>query len=548
VTKWTNVLSGKVQKALDATWKWSRDNFVDYHITGKKAPEYYVFIKKGCTTDQELKTPLLLGDTPLKRSYELVQLGVFVCFYKCQDEASQHGYFLDWRSTKTQFNRMAWRLQQIRDYWNPQMRWRTCRVYILGKLMYASCLYYLRAKEECLDKVRFFYVMCLAAVMGLEASEVVTLRNCKLQKVKADNKSFLRACKFLNMPTLKDLAIDTSKYLLKQWAIFRPAQFILGEDGAIVDAAPGEDKLLKELIALSKEEKNDWYPAFNEAKGKDRREENFDDDDLPLWRNYWRNLRETVKDYNVSFNKVANGTFMRMCRDHFNALEPEVRVKKTLDLAVSLPVRRNFSEVSTRRDFTDDPDTAEPKSKKRRHDDTNAKTQTDSTKRKRDDEEQSQSTNAETARPVKRPRRKKFLERLNCDVPPPKVRGRKNKPCRICGYAIGKQSAKDRKAGAVHSVDFVCCKRTAHMECWTAAAVVSQEVNCKSLRWALAKDRATPIRAVDKEKQPDNETFSNARCEYCGELIDLRTGKNKHLELDCKVLRMCGTRMTMVIL
>ena len=75
------------------------------------------------------------------------------------------------------------------------------------------------------------------------------------------------------------------------------------------------------------------------------------------------------------------------------------------------------------------------------------------------------------------------------------------------------------------------------MECWTAAAVVTQEVNCKSLRWALAKDRATPIRAVDKEKQPDNETFSNARCEYCGELIDLRTGKNKHLELDCKVLK-----------
>ena len=54
-------------------------------------------------------------------------------------------------------------------------------------------------------------------------------------------------------------------------------------DDEIISTADGEAVLLKELLLLSKQKKNDWYPAFNAAKGPARSAENFEDDELPLW-------------------------------------------------------------------------------------------------------------------------------------------------------------------------------------------------------------------------------------------------------------------------
>ena len=87
---------------------------------------------------------------------------------------------------------------------------------------------------ESVNKVRFEYSMALAAVMGLETPEGVSLVCCKKKSVSASCKSFMLACKFLNLPTLRDLAIVNAGVLIRQWSIYEPDKFSWNGD-KIVD-------------------------------------------------------------------------------------------------------------------------------------------------------------------------------------------------------------------------------------------------------------------------------------------------------------------------
>ena len=542
VTEWQELLNGRVQQSIDECWKWSQENFVSYHLTGKKAPEYFVFRKKGDVSSPILPQPITLGVTEITRKYEVTQLGVNIKLFKDDEVANDHGYVLDWRSKKTEFSRMAYRLQDIRDYFNPEMRWKTCRTYIAGKIQYASALYWLRSTQDNIDNVRYFYAMSLAGIMGMSTPEVVTMRSCKEQKIKADNKGFLSAVKLLNMPTLKDLAIEGSKSLLRQWSEWRPSQFTFDIEGNVTGTAAGEDKLLGDLYKLSKEERNDWYPTFNQVKGRDRRTTVFKQDEIPLWQTFWSVMKTSFGESNLpdeEFDRTANGVFLLMCRDHFKALEPVTRVKKRLDPVISVATIRSRDEVSNSV-ATVGPN---PRPKKRRidlDDDViidDPEPAAASRKRQRPTDD----ANPDYQAPPERKRRltkdkPKMLERLHCGVPLPKVRGRKTNPCRICGYAIGKQKVKDKKAGIPFSVKFSCCDSNAHIECWTAASVISQDINCVSLQWLLKKDRATAVRVVDENEVVRQESTDHALCEFCGKLINLRDAKSNHLADECSVL------------
>ena len=490
IAVWARVLDGSVSRALESTWKWSQENFVDYHLVGKKKPEYYIFRKAGVSTSTQLPFELKLGPCVIERKYEMVQLGIFVRFFEDHEVANKHGYYLDWKSTKTQFSRMAYRLQDVRHMWSPQMRWRMCKVYILGKLQYGSCLYWLRADAEKIAEIRFYYCMSMASVMGMTAPELLGMWPCRKQKVKANNVGYLRAVEFLNLPTLKDLAIDSAKALLRQWKTFRPEQFMFGEDDddEIISTADGESVLLKELLSLSKQKKNDWYPAFNAAKGPARSAENFEDDELPLWRRFWAEVGKAIEDGSVSKStSLLNGTFMRMCQNEFKVLEPVVRVTKKVSLAVTKPTKRTGDALDS------------SKQKKRKVD---------------------------GMPPLVR-------RRLDCLVPRPIVKGSKRRPCRICGYVINDLTDKEKASGVVNSVSFVCCRKEAHIACWQAARKSTDScVKCSELKHLLKKDRATPLAVPVEVKAAPEENF--ALCKYCGDLVSLVEGKD-HLESACKI-------------
>ena len=454
----------------------------------------------------------------------------FVKFFKDNEEANDYGYYLEWKSSKTQYSRIARRLQQVRDMWDPQMRWRSFKTYVVGKIQYASCLYWLRASKENIEEVRFFYCMAMAAVMGLTAPEVVSMVCCSNQRVGAKNKGYLKACEFLNLPTIEDLASESAAALLRQWTSFRPEQFVFSEDEdhTLVGIADGESELLRELFKLSRRERNDWYPEFNAAKGPARGLIDFDDEEVPLWRRYWSEVGDSLKESNASFNRLANGVFMRMCREHFKCLEPVVRVTKRLSVAISKVVKRP-------RPAEDEGSGGDPPAAKQ------PRTLLP------EDEPSEESVAAATPSPgpaasSKRKRKRsgeEMLTELTCSVPLPLVRGRKRRPCRICGYAIAKLKKREADAGVVNEAILDCCKRPVHIGCWYAARCKRDcDVNCKSLVCLLRKDRMTKI-LVPKEAASlsTTEEKSYAFCKYCRKNIDLADDSGKtHLADECEAL------------
>ena len=470
----------------------------------------------------------------------------FVKFFKDNEEANDYGYYLEWKSSKTQYSRIARRLQQVRDMWDPQMRWRSFKTYVVGKIQYASCLYWLRASKENIEEVRFFYCMAMAAVMGLTAPEVVSMVCCSNQRVSAKNKGYLKACEFLNLPTIEDLAAESACALLRQWTSFRPEQFVFSEDEdhTLVDVAEGEGDLLRELFKLSKRERSDWYPEFNAAKGPARGLIDFDDEEVPLWRRYWSEVGDSLGDSDASFNKLSNGVFMRMCREHFKVLEPVVRVTKRLSVAISKTVKRRRPDDGS--DDGDQPAAKEPRILAPEDEPADVSVESlDTTVNQDESDSSSNAVSGSSQAPAASSSRKRkrtgeeILAELTCFVPLPLVRGRKRRPCRICGYAIAKLKKREADAGVVNEAILDCCKRPVHIGCWYAARCKRDcDVNCKSLVCLLRKDRMTKI-LVPKEAASlsTTEEKSYAFCKYCRKNIDLADDSGKtHLADECEAL------------
>ena len=185
-----------------------------------------------------------------------------------------------------------------------------------------------------------------------------------------------------------------------------------------------------------------------------------------------------------------------MYPDHFNVLEPASRAKKRVTLMVSKPVKRKAENGGT----------VSPSKKARKCDSGSSKKSSG------------------------------FRSVLSCDVPRPRVRGSKDRPCRICGYVINDVSARMKKAGIRAAVTLKCCNKEAHVQCWESSRIdVFKPPACSAVRWHLKKDRSTAIRVpvTLTENKPDEEKF--VRCRFCLKLVPM--GSGTHLETECVALR-----------
>ena len=574
IAKWAKVLSGEVQTALDQTWSWSQRNFVDYHLSGKKAPQYFVFRKTGDTSSPKLASPPMLGSTPIERAYEATQLGISLKFHRDDEQASVHGYTMVWKSTKTSFSSIAYRLQDIRNHWNPQYRWDCVDNYFIGKINYGSCMYWLRAETRQIQNVRHYYAMAMASILGMQTPEITSMRCCKIQRVSGKHSTYLKLCQFLNMPTLRDLAIRDARVLLRQWQSYRPEQFITDDDGYIVSAVdkkPGT--LLVELIELSKQSINNWYPEYNEWKKarKDplKRHLKIDDKLKPLWMQFWDRVTEKCDQEGNKNFRFKNNLFTMMCRDHFDALEPYTRVRKQIIIPIKVFDKRpaelisdENSEVSNR-----------PDSKKQREseidedqseiissaDDRTLGTDTreavavnpviepevleagpaDQSIGTRDVQASSASGKRKRKRRQTESDAAKTVAELTCSIGCPPVRGRKNRPCRICGFVIKKLTAKQIRENAVTHVVFECCDKEAHVECWQRARKeVFSALRCQEAKTWLAKDRVSPRLVPVKEVAAEHGNFiSVVPCEFCGDLVRVSPENRNHVLEDCRAAR-----------
>ena len=520
-TSWENVKNGKVQEALDQTWRWSQDNYVDYHLTGDKAPEYYILRK---ATDQSTIDPirLLLGTTEIKRAYETCQLGISIEYFRDDEPTNQYGYKLVWKSKKSPFSRLAYRFQDIRNWWDPEMRWKCVDSYVVGKLGYAASLYWLRADPKQVDEVRFQYCMALASVAGLETPEAISLRTCKKQAVAMKNASYLKLCKFLNMPTLRDMAIMDARVLLRQWRDYRPELFRLGEAREILDILDHEKGcLLYDLFKLSKEPVNNWYPAYREYCLKRKTSKSpvvIAQEDKPLWRQYWEETKSLSGEHEHDFRQRL---FQMACRDFFEVAEPYARVRKQLDQATLIPKNRRTRDVSEMEsDAFEEPATKRPRSS-REH---------TLKKRKKRIRDAPDTSEAIVHAPV---------SHLSCEIGHPPVRGVKNRTCRICGYVIRTPTSKIKVKGCL-AVKFDCCEKEAHLDCWQNARLdENASLLCTNARYWLSSDKVTPKTVKLTSEASDQSTVPCRECEFCHDLIEISDKNRYHLFEHCGLEQNC---------
>ena len=96
----------------------------------------------------------------------------------------------------------------------------------MGKLQFAASLHWLRASEQSICKARFDYAMALAACVGATTPEVIGMYGCKVKKVKQSCRNYAELCRYLDLPTLEEMAIKDARSVIRQWSIYEPSDFL----------------------------------------------------------------------------------------------------------------------------------------------------------------------------------------------------------------------------------------------------------------------------------------------------------------------------------
>ena len=484
---WECYKNGHFQKGLDGTWAWRGHNHIEYHITGKKRPMYYIFRTKSDKTDNKIFEPeLFMGGNQIERGYEKKQLGISMRFFKDNEESNDKGYKLEWK-TNTPLSMFAQRFQSMKHMWSPESLRTAVQSYVIGNINYATAMYWLRSDYHSINRVRFDYAMSIAAVVGMTTPELIGMSCCKNQSLSSESINFKILCKFLNLPTIKDIAIMSARRLVNQWSEYEPDLFIWRRSRvkSIVSVKALPKSLLYDIFNLSKMSTNDWYPEYSLAK-LSHNLRNVPDE---LWPEYLTILKkcrsETEEQHRLIYNSDPTETqclysFWLYCKAKFNVLEPSDRAKKHLELK-----RKN---ALTEADITP------PEKRPGNHRD---------------------------LRPQKRIKVRSERVKITCETMRPKRGGKEAKfPCRICGYAIG-------FAQSNTAVKMPCCESKCHLECW-----VSQGSNgdplCAHIKNLLKKDRRTiqKVTGVSSEKRSEDKHVFE--CLLCDQEIDLASNEAKH--------------------
>jgi hypothetical protein len=532
IATWDKLLGGQVQEGLDSTWRWSQDNFIDYHVTGPKRPKYYVFWKNTEGPPVAERVDLKMGSYPIERDYEKVQLGITIQYFKDDDKSNDWGYQLAWKGKKP-LSRVSYELQNTKFIWEPSFSRMSVSAYVIGMLNYGASLYWCRASDESVEKARFDYINAMAAVCGLTAPEVLGLLQCrKGSKVKETNTKYLELCRFLNLPTLRDIAIKHAKRLMAQWLVYEPDLFeteVKDERISITSVKAPIGTLLHDLYKLSLQEGNDWYPEYTKVKKSGDRDKIRLCEQRPEWETTWRMCQAVTKEMVWTHTntrctaKDRLNTFWLEMRRRFKVLEMLERTTKRLDGVTTSKKSKRTSE---------DGPSDTPLEKRKCVDNAHMQvTEYSNFYFKKDyrNEKKTMRNTRNTAgsevaltEPVKRtiesdagerctsePRTKKRrIDLFSCDRGQPLRRGRKSaRVCRICGYKISDNSVK--------IVTMKCCMKEAHVKCWISQKTKKKSGYCRDIKYYMKRDGVTPDLKAQPYTKIIDDPMDHVKCDLC---------------------------------
>ena len=231
--------SGKaLQSAIDRSCAWSLKYHHPYHdgirccldnagvSKCKKFPAVMAYFRRGmCIPDDFLN--LKLGSVPFVMTTFQRILGLNV-----STDHSAPGY----KPTIAKFgycflpevNRiksLAYRVQDTKCEFIPSFKRMMILCYFCGVLNSAACLYWLRSARADIDRLRYYYGMGIAAIVGETAMGVFGTSCCKQMSVSGDNSRMKLLLDMVGLKSLKDIAGTDAISTVKQVASVRPEWF-----------------------------------------------------------------------------------------------------------------------------------------------------------------------------------------------------------------------------------------------------------------------------------------------------------------------------------
>ena len=403
---------------------------------------------------------------------------------------------------------------------------RTCvQAYAVGKLQFASALYWLRATQASIRRARFDYCMALSSVVGCNVAEIVGLFNCKSRRVSESCKNYKELCRFLDLPTLRTMAIKDARSLIRQWFLFDGSRFTTRTapegpcpQGAIavmknskrilIEGIAGvQTTLLGDLFGLAISDLNRPYEDYHRAKQQGSLKDMLPGDvdlikpELMQCIDLAQSQTEKIHaDLGLSPPSETDfmNTFWLMARDRFKVLERYHRVCKHLDVTPVPPAR------------------------------------TQGLRRKR---------NVCVVLPAGLPAAKKHrAQRLSCSSQRPfrRLRSENNLICWICGYGITQKKC----------VEFKCCDsgKVSHTVCWRNQTSKDTDVMCCNVSYYFKRMAKEPDHSVvfsdpkmrnrvESSTSKLHERASELYCSTCGDMIDPGDIHAKdHLKYQCRLV------------
>ena len=395
------------QKALDWAFEWAKQKGCAFHLYGDKGPSFSAYLKKGMVYPDCFDS-LKLGPADFKRTVETCVLGLdrkmrpVECPESNKSPCSEHshgtlidkyGYETSWNITK--LKQLAYRLQHIKFRLVPEFIRKLVSSYFCGILRYSSSILWLRSSPAHIKRVRYYYCMAMASILGLTASEALNLSCCANESVTTENSSYHRLLERTGLPSIAEMAAQDAQTALKQVCSVRPEWFVEGSVRQkrnfkkanklpITGVHPTcSNKLIDQIYQLSCSYQKEFgrhrksisdkkeqvrinsEVRLTKAKGRNakkveldliykKRKEELSVLDCPILQRYYL-ARSTICEMS-STNKIDYGhlirTFTLSCREEFNCLDTIDRVSN-----FKTPVRTN-SDAQT--------STATPTRQKRR--------------------------------------------------------------------------------------------------------------------------------------------------------------------------------------
>ena len=161
----------------------------------------------------------------------------------------KYGYECLWNEGK--LKSIAYRLQSIKYELVPEFIKKLVSAYFCGVLRFSSSIIWLRSTAKHRNRIRFYYCMAMASIMGLTAAEALNLTCCKNMSVRSSNKDYIRLLEETELPSMREMASLDAVSVVKQVSLLKPEWFRCGTLRQQVSARTRGESGLTTAVQLS---------------------------------------------------------------------------------------------------------------------------------------------------------------------------------------------------------------------------------------------------------------------------------------------------------